>query len=82
MINQNHLQELQEVAGDVSVMVEGGVDFVFIPRLVLPEGCIPRETPALLCIGQHGGYTTRLFLPAIIPGKGMPSQLDTTRSPW
>jgi hypothetical protein len=70
MIDQSHLQELQRAAGEVSVMAEGGVDLVFIPRLILPEGCIPRETPALLCTGQHGGYTTRLFLPAIIPGKG------------
>jgi hypothetical protein len=70
MINENHLEELKQACGDVSVATEGGVDFVFIPRLVLPEGCTPHETPALLCTGQHGGYTTRLFLPTIIPGKG------------
>jgi hypothetical protein len=71
MIESAHLDELAAVGGDVTVVTEGGVDFVFLPRLVLPEGCIPRETAALLCTGQHGGYTTRLFLPAIIPGRGL-----------
>jgi hypothetical protein len=70
MIDPTHLEELRLAYGDISVVTEGGVDFVFLPRVVLPEGSNPRETAALLCTGQHGGYTTRLFLPAIVPGKG------------
>jgi hypothetical protein len=70
MIDPTHLQELRSVCGEVSVVTEGGVDFVFLPRVVLPQGCNPRETAALLCIGQHAGYTTRLFLPTVIAGKG------------
>ena len=70
MIEAAHLDELKSVCGEVSVVTEGGVDFVFLPRLVLPIGCTPAETAALLCTGQHGGYTTRLFLPSIIPGRG------------
>jgi hypothetical protein len=70
MISQTHLEELKLVCGDVSVVTECGVDLVFLTRLVLPEGCTPRETSALLCTGQHGGYSTRLFLTTIICGKG------------
>jgi len=70
MVAQEHLDELTLACGCVAAVTEGGVDFVFLPRLILPSGCVPRETEALLCVGRHGGYTTRLFLPAIIPGKG------------
>jgi hypothetical protein len=70
MVDATHLDELRSACGDVSVVTEGGVDFIFLPRLVLPEGCTPRETAALLCTGQHAGYTTRLFFPSIIPGRG------------
>ena len=58
MIDQTHLDELRLVCGEVSVVTEGGVDFVFLPHLVLPPGCIPRETTALLCVGRHGGYSS------------------------
>lgn len=72
MIAPEHLDELRASCGDgVRVIVEGGVDLIFLPRLVLPEGCVPRETQALLCTGQHGGYTTRLFLPMFLQGKGL-----------
>ena len=82
MIDQSHLEELKQACGDVSVVTEGGVDLVLIPRLVLPEGCPPRETSALLCTGQHGGYTTRLFLATIIRGKPrhLLATLDTLRT--
>ncbi len=69
MIDPKDLDELRLMCGDVSVLSEGGVDLVFIPRLMLPPGCTPHETSALLCVGPHSGYTTRLFLSAHIPGK-------------
>jgi hypothetical protein len=70
MVAEEHLEELRAAFGSVSAMVEAGIDFVFLPRLVLPEGCTPREVQALLCLGQHGGYTTRLFLQQAVPARG------------
>jgi len=70
MVAPEHLDELRAVFGDVSAKAEGGVDFVFLPRLVLPEGCNPRETQALLCLGQHAGYPTRLFLVQAVSARG------------
>jgi hypothetical protein len=29
--------------GEATEKTEGGIDFIFLPRLVLPEGCAPRE---------------------------------------
>jgi hypothetical protein len=65
-----HLEELKVICGDVSLLVDGGVELAFLPKLALPSGCTPSVTSALLCLGQHGGYSTRLFLPAVIPGRG------------
>lgn len=70
MVVSEHLDELRAAFGEVTEKTEGGVDLVFFPRLVLPEGCAPREMQALLCLGQHGGYTTRLFLQQAVPGRG------------
>ena len=43
MVAAEHLDELRAAFGDVTEKAEGGVNFVFLPRLVLPEGCTPRE---------------------------------------
>ena len=69
MVAPEQLDELRAAFGEVTSMVEGGVDFVFLPRLVLPEGCTTREMQALLCLGQHTGYTTRLFLQYAVTGR-------------
>ena len=55
MVAAEQLDELRAAFGEVTSMVEGGVDFVFLPRLVRPGGCTPRELQALLCLGQHTG---------------------------
>ena len=55
MVAPENLDELRAAFGEVTEKVEGGVDLVFLPRLVLAEGCAPREMQALLCLGQHGG---------------------------
>lgn len=83
MVAPEQLDELRAVFGDVTEKAEGGVDFVVLPRLVLPEGCAPREMKALLCLGQHGGYTTRLFLQQAVAGRGANwSSHVVLGSPW
>jgi hypothetical protein len=82
MVAPEQLDELRAVIGDVTEKAKGGVDFVVLPRLVLPEGCTPREMRALLCLGQHGGYTTRLFLQLAVAGRGRTGARVVLGSPW
>jgi hypothetical protein len=70
MVATEHLQELGEVCGEVRELTEGGKIFIYIARLRLPAGCVPSEVEGLLCIQEHSGYATRLFLSHPIPGRG------------
>jgi hypothetical protein len=70
MINPEYFQELQGIYPGAKIIPEAGVDFIYIPKLVLPEGCQPAEVEALLCPQTRDGYTTRLFLSAPVAGKG------------
>lgn len=69
-MQEAYLEELKLVCGEVSLTTECGTEFAFLSNLMLPAGCTPAVTSALLCLGQHGGYSTRLFLPAIVPRRG------------
>jgi hypothetical protein len=71
MISVEHMNEIKHVCAGATEMAEGGHTYIHLPALKLPEGCGPSEIPALLCISQHGGYTTRLFLPQVILGRGI-----------
>jgi hypothetical protein len=46
---------------DVKVYHEGGIDYLYIPALKMPKGCIPSETDVLFCPVPHTGYQSRLF---------------------
>ena len=64
----DELAELQELYPGAKEMSEGGIRYILIPRLQLPDGS---EVEALLQPqAGNGGYTTRLYLPAQVPGKG------------
>jgi hypothetical protein len=64
------LKQLRAVCPNAEAKVEGGRTFVFLPRLAMPSGRDPAVVDALLCLGEHSGYTTRLFLAEQIKGKG------------
>jgi hypothetical protein len=64
----DEIEELQFICPSAREMSEGGVDYVFLPGLKVPGS--GRALDALLCPQQHSGYTTRLFLSEVIPGKG------------
>ena len=49
-------------------MTEQGRQYVYIPALKLPGHAGTCE--ALLCLSEHSGYTSRLFLAHPIPNKG------------
>ena len=59
---QDQIDELKEVYGsNVASVVDAGKEYLLIQRLLLPSGCTPPETEALLCPTTHSGYTARLF---------------------
>ena len=64
------LNQLRAVCTNAEVKIEGGRTYVFLPRLALPPGREPSSVDALLCLGEHSGYTTRLFVAEQIKGKG------------
>jgi hypothetical protein len=70
MVAAEHLQELRELCGDVRELTEGGRVYVYLPLLRLPRGCAPAEVEALLCLQEHSGYATRLFLSQPVAGRG------------
>jgi len=68
MVDEAAMNELRAVAPGAQEMVEAGITYIHLPQLKLP--CAPGTVEALLCIQQHGGYTTRLFLSQPVNGKG------------
>jgi len=62
MVAADQLQELTDPCGEVRELSEGGRVYLHLPKLKLPSGCVPAEVEALLCLQEHSGYPTRLFL--------------------
>jgi len=70
MVAAEHLQEIRLVCNQAEAMAEGAQDYIHLPALTLPDGCTPRQVDALLCLSQHSGYSTRLFLAQSVSGRG------------
>ena len=70
MVSDENLQELRKLCPRAQVMGEAGLELVSLPGLKLPPNTTPAEVDALLCLSQHGGYPTRLFLSNAVSGKG------------
>ena len=68
MVDEAAMNELRAINPGAQEMSEAGITYIHLPILKLP--CAPGEVEALLCIQQHGGYTTRLFFSLQVPGKG------------
>jgi hypothetical protein len=68
MVDQAAMDELRTLCSGAQEMSDGGIAYIHLPTLKLP--CAPGTVEGLLCIQQHGGYTTRLFLSQQVPGKG------------
>lgn len=65
---EEQLTELQRFYPNAEVIPEGGIDFIFIPNLKLPSGCIPDTVDSLLCPVTRDGYSSRLFYSQKIDG--------------
>jgi hypothetical protein len=58
------IEALKRLFPNLSSATEGGVTFFLMDKVVLPEGCSPREVSALLCPTAREGYPSRLFISA------------------
>src|SRR5205807_2229068 len=68
VISEDAMSELRAICAGAQEMIEAAITYVYLPQLRL--SCAPAPLDALLCIQQHSGYATRLFLSAQIQGKG------------
>jgi hypothetical protein len=70
MATAEELAEMKELCQGAEYMREGGTDFVHLPSLSILAGRDIVIRDALLSLGAHTGYTSRLYLSALIPGHG------------
>lgn len=71
MVRPEELAELRDVCPTAATAAEGGTEFVSLPSLKIP---VAREIvlrDALLSLGPHTGYLSRLYLSAPVPGRGI-----------
>jgi hypothetical protein len=59
---EDQVAELKQLCPDVSEYQEAGCTYLLLPGLILPDGCSPERTVALLCPTARDGYPSRLFL--------------------
>ncbi|MGG1555642.1 hypothetical protein [Paenibacillus ferrarius] len=73
-ISAEQVEELKAAFGPkVLVQSEASTEFVHIPGLKMPQGCMPVRTDALLCPSQYCGYESRLFLKDRVQSPGTPN---------
>jgi hypothetical protein len=68
MFPKDQLDELKEIAPDLSAAEEGGITYILIKDLKMPANCNPSIVDALLCPTARDGYSSRLFFSQKITG--------------
>jgi hypothetical protein len=71
MIAEIALDEIRRVCSEAKEMEEGGLAYLYMPKLKLPKGCEPQVMDGLLCLHSREGYLTRLFLSARVSNKSL-----------
>lgn len=66
-VDAGFFNELKLAFKEASILLDGGIEFVHLPVLRLPDGCQPPVVEALLCPQMRDGYMTRLFLSSQVP---------------
>lgn len=69
-LDPEQINELKGYYANLSLVEDGGIEFILISPLLLPPGCNPASVDALLCPSPRDGYTSRLFLSAKVAHKG------------
>lgn len=57
----DQVAELKKLCANSQQCEEGNRTYILLPRLVLPEVCLPQCIDALLCPTELDGYASRLF---------------------
>lgn len=70
MTIEDELASLRSICDQPERMSEGGADYIFLPRLKVLVAGSQRVLDALLCLGPHSGYTSRLFLSSPVLERG------------
>lgn len=60
-VPEDQLAELKAVYDGALLHLEGGVPYIYIPALKLPDGCSPCEIESLFSPRTAHGYPSRLF---------------------
>lgn len=66
MTAEDTLDELKLLCPTAKQATEGGIDYVFLPLLTLPNGCNPLVVDCLLSLGARDGYENRLFFAQVV----------------
>jgi hypothetical protein len=70
MVSVEQISELDQVCGGgAKEYSEFGLDYILLPALRLPQGCIPGIVDALLSLSPRDSYPTRLFFAQQIQSK-------------
>lgn len=70
MISASELEELQAVCPGATLVTDGPLQLVHLPKLRLEcDGRQIQVAEALLCLSEHQGYSTRLYLSQPFPHK-------------
>jgi len=70
MVPAEQMEELKAICPGAQEMSEGGLTYVYLPALSLPEGSNPLRSDGLLCLQSRDNYPTRLFVSQQVIGKG------------
>jgi hypothetical protein len=63
----DRLVSLRDVSPQATLKTEGGIEYVYLPKLKFQVGWVTKEMDALLCLTAEGAYLTRLYLAEPIP---------------
>jgi hypothetical protein len=70
MIEAAQIAALKTLYPRLAQASEGGVEYIRIDELKLPEGASPRIVTALLCPTARDGYKSRLYLSEQVSHRG------------
>lgn len=69
MCSSAHLEEVRAICPGAQPMTDGPLSLIYLPALTLTVDGNNHVVDGLLCLSQHQGYTTRLFLSRPFPNK-------------
>ena len=70
---EDQIAELKDLCPGLMLASEGGIDYLYMPALPMPEGCTPATIDALLCPTPRDGYPSRLFFAQKVTPKKPPN---------